>query len=242
MPTSPNALLNTIVAEELSQFTEILAPFKGTEGFECEVKKLLKSVLKEHRRIIFNGDGYSLEWVEEAKRRGLPNYPSTVDCMPHYTDEKNMRIFKKFGIYTENELKARTEVLLETYSKTLRIEARTMIEMSRKQLIPATLEYVHRLSEAIAVKKQINISSFTEEKMAERLSDLADALYDSTNNLEIQVNTACEIKDILPQARYFHDNVLAEMERMRTTSDTIERIMPSCHWPIPDYSQMIYNV
>ncbi|MBR0140760.1 MAG: glutamine synthetase III, partial [Ruminococcus sp.] len=142
----PNALLNTIVSEELSQFTEMLSPFKGKENFESEVKKLLKSVLKEHRRIIFNGDGYSLEWVQEAKRRGLPNYPSTVDCMPHYTDEKNMYIFKKFGIYSESELNARTEVLLETYSKTIRIEARTMIEMARKQLIPATLEYVHRLS------------------------------------------------------------------------------------------------
>ncbi|MBR6386605.1 MAG: glutamine synthetase III [Ruminococcus sp.] len=238
----PNALLNTIVSEELSQFTEMLSPFKGKENFESEVKKLLKSVLKEHRRIIFNGDGYSLEWVQEAKRRGLPNYPSTVDCMPHYTDEKNMYIFKKFGIYSESELNARTEVLLETYSKTIRIEARTMIEMARKQLIPATLEYVHRLSEAIAVKNQINISSCTEQKMAERLSDLADAFYDSTNNLEVQVNKACEVKNIPEQARFFHDKVLAEMERMRTTADTIERIMPSSHWPIPDYSQMIYNV
>ncbi len=238
----PNALLNTIVAEELSTFTEILAPFKGGENFETEVKNLLKSVLKEHRRIIFNGDGYSQDWVDEAKRRGLPNYPSTVDCLPHYTDEKNIRIFKKFGIYTEGELKARTEVLLETYSKTIRIEARTMIEMARKQLLPATLEYVHRLCEAISVKKQIGMTFFAEEKMASKLSDLADAFYSSTDNLEILVNTACEIKDKHKQARYFHDVVLMEMERMRTTADTVERIMPSSHWPIPDYSQMIYNV
>lgn len=238
----PNALLNTIVAEELSQFTEILEPFKNTDRFEEEVKKLLKTVLREHRRIIFNGDGYSLEWVQEAERRGLPNYPSTVDCIPHYTDEKNMRIFKKFGIYTENELKARTEVLLETYSKTIRIEARTMIQMARKQLLPATLEYIHKLCDSIAVKKQVGLSSAVEEKMAEKLNDLAEAFYDSIENLEIQVNHACEMKEILPQARFFHDIVVSEMERMRTTSDTIERIMPCSQWPIPDYSAMIYNV
>ncbi len=238
----PNALLNTIVAEELSCFTEILKPFKNTDKFESEVKKLLKTVIKEHRRIIFNGDGYSIEWVKEAERRGLPNYPSTVDCIPHYTDEKNMRIFKKFGIYTESELKARTEVLLETYSKTIRIEARTMIQMARKQLLPATLEYIHKLCDSIAVKKQVGLPFSVEEKMAEKLSDLSEAFYDSIENLEIQVNRACEIKEIPPQARFFHDKVVSEMERMRTTSDTIERIMPCSQWPIPDYSAMIYNV
>ena len=113
----PNTLLNTIVCEELSQFTEVLEPFMGKENFEDEVKKLLKSVLKEHRRIIFNGDGYSSEWVEEAARRGLPNYTSTVDCMPHYTDEKNLRILRKFGIFNSNELSARTKFILRSIQK-----------------------------------------------------------------------------------------------------------------------------
>lgn len=238
----PNALLNTIVAQELSEFTDILKPFSGTEQFETEVKKLMKNVLKNHRRIIFNGDGYSVEWVKEAAERGLPNYPSTVDAMPHYTDEKNMRIFKKFGIYNENELKARTEVLLEKYSKTIRIEARTMVQMARKQLLPATLEYIHKLCDTVAIKKTIGITDEVERKTAEKLSDLAEAFYTSIEKLEILVNNACEIKEVLPQARYFHDSVLAEMERMRTTSDTIERIMPTVQWPIPDYSEMIYNV
>lgn len=238
----PNALLNTIVAEELSEFTDILQPFKGTEQFETEVKKLMKNVLKNHRRIIFNGDGYSIEWIKEAEKRGLPNYPSTVDAMPHYTDEKNMRIFKKFSIYNENELKARTEVLLEKYSKTIRIEARTMIQMARKQLLPATLEYIHKLCDAISIKEHIDIHSTVERKTAEKLNDLAEAFYISIEKLEILVNKACEIKDVPLQARYFHDSVLSEMERMRTTSDTIERIIPTDQWPIPDYSEMIYNV
>ncbi len=238
----PNALLNTIVAEELSEFTEILTPFKDSEHFETEVKKLLKDVLKKHRRIIFNGDGYSHEWVEEAHRRGLPDFPSTVDCLPHYTDEKNLKMFKKFGIYNENELKARTEAYLEKYSKTIRIEARTMIEMARKQLLPATLDYVDTLANSIITKQKASLTTYTDEKMALKLNDLADAFYESIENLEQQVNRACEIKEILPQARFFHDVVLAEMERMRTTSDTIERIMPSSKWPIPDYSAIIYNV
>ena len=238
----PNVLLNTIVSEELSQFTEILEPFKGKDCFEAEVKKLLKSVLKDHRRIIFNGDGYSAEWVKEAERRGLPNYASTVDCMPHYTDDKNMKMFRKFGIYNQNELIARTESLLEKYSKTIRIEARTMVEMARKQLLPATLGYVDKLCSAIATKKQIGITAKTEEKMAAKLTDLADRFYDSIERLDSQVKAAGEIKGIQKQAENFHDVVLAEMDIMRAIADEIEVIMPAVEWPIPAYSEIIYNV
>ena len=238
----PNFLLNAIVAEELSWFTEKLEPFAGTEGFERAVKDLLREVLQKHRRIIFNGDGYSEAWVQEAARRGLPNYASTVDAMPHYTDEKNVELLSKFGIFTPDEVKARTEIHLEKYSKTLRIEARTMVEMARTQLIPATLRYVRELCDTLALKKQLGYSAFTEEELARKLSDLADAFYISAQELEQRVNRACEVKEILEQARFFHDHVLDEMERMRTISDTIERIMPRDLWPIPTYSEMIYNV
>ena len=238
----PNVLLNTIVSEELDQFTEILEPFKGSDGFEQEVKKLLKKVLKEHRRIIFNGDGYSPEWVKEAERRGLPNYASTVDCMPHYTDEKNMRIFRKFGIYNQNELAARTEIHLEKYSKTVRIEARTMVEMARKQLLPATLGYVQKLCESIATKKQIGIKSSTEEKIANKLTDLAEKLYDSIERLEQRIGEANKVEGIQKQSEFFHDRVLAEMDIMRSVADEIEINMPASEWPIPAYSEIIYNV
>ena len=238
----PNFLLNAIVAEELSWFTEKLEPFAGTEGFERAVKDLLREVLQKHRRIIFNGDGYSEAWVQEAARRGLPNYASTVDAMPHYTDEKNLELLSKFGIFTPDEVKARTEIHLEKYSKTLRIEARTMVEMARTQLIPATLRYVRELCDTLALKKQLGYSAFTEDELARKLSDLADAFYISAQELEQRVNRACEVKEILEQARFFHDHVLDEMERMRTISDTIERIMPRDLWPIPTYSEMIYNV
>ena len=238
----PNVLLNTIMCEELSQFTEILEPFKGKDNFDAEVRKLLKSVIKDHRRIIFNGDGYSAEWVKEAAKRGLPNYASTVDCMPHYTDEKNIRIFRKFEIYNQNEVAARTEIHLEKYSKTVRIEARTMVEMARKQLLPATMEHVQSLGEAIATKKQIGFTCNTDEKIAKKLNELADRFYDSIERLEARITEANAVKEIQAQAEFFHDKVLAEMDIMRSIADEIELNMPASKWPIPAYSEIIYNV
>ncbi len=238
----PNVLLNTIMCEELSQFTEILEPFKGKENFDAEVRKLLKTVIKEHRRIIFNGDGYSDEWVKEAERRGLPNYASTVDCMPHYMDEKNVRIFRKFEIYNQNEVAARTEIHLEKYSKTVRIEARTMIEMARKQLLPATMDYVQSLCEAIATKNQIGFTCNTDEKIAKKLNELADQFYESIERLEARVVEANAVSGIQKQAEFFHDVVLAEMDIMRSIADEIELNMPAAKWPIPAYSEIIYNV
>ena len=238
----PNVLLNTIMCEELSQFTEILEPFKGKDTFDAEVRKLLKTVIKEHRRIIFNGDGYSAEWVKEAAKRGLPNYASTVDCMPHYTDEKNLRIFRKFEIYNQNEVAARTEIHLEKYSKTVRIEARTMIEMARKQLLPATMDYVQSLCEAIATKKQIGFTCKTDEKIAKKLNELADLFYESIERLEERVAEANKVNGIQKQAEFFHDVVLAEMDIMRNIADEIELNMPAAKWPIPAYSEIIYNV
>ena len=238
----PNFLLNTIVCEELTWFTQRLEPFAGKEGFEEEVKRVLKDVLKNHRRVIFNGDGYSEAWVQEAARRGLPNYPSTVDCMPHYCDDKNVEILEKFGVLSRDEIKARCEIHLEKYSKTRRIEARTMIEMARKLLLPATLDYVQTLCSSIQIKKNIGMPAVTEEAMAHQLSDLADAFYDAIQSLEQRVNKACEVSGIQAQAEAFHDSVLPEMERMRTISDTIERIMPRDRYPMPTYSEMIYNV
>ena len=238
----PNVLLNAIMCEELSQFTEILEPFKGKDNFDAEVRKLLKTVIKEHRRIIFNGDGYSEEWVKEAERRGLPNYASTVDCMPHYTDEKNVRIFRKFEIYNQNEVAARKEIHLEKYSKTVRIEARTMIEMARKQLLPAAMDYVQSLCEAIATKNQIGFTCNTDEKIAKKLNELSDRFYESIERLEARVTEANAVSGIQKQAEFFHDVVLAEMDIMRNIADEIELNMPSAKWPIPAYSEIIYNV
>ena len=238
----PNALLNTIVAEELCWFADKLEPVKNSEKFEEEVKKVLKEVLKKHRRIIFNGDGYSKEWVLEAERRGLPNYPSVVDCMPHYTDEKNLKILRKHGIFNRNEVTARTEIHLEKYSKTRRIEARTMVEMARKQLLPAGLDYLDKLCCSIKTKNEIGITSNTEKKIAEKLSQLTDGLYDSINRLEKLIAEACAINEVQKQAEFYHDYVFAEMNIMREIADEMEVNMPLDSWPIPTYSEIIYNV
>ncbi len=238
----PNALLNTIVAEELDWFADKLEPVINSERFEEEVKKVLKEVLKKHRRIIFNGDGYSKEWVLEAARRGLPNYPSVVDCMPHYTDEKNLKILRKHGIFNRNEVTARTEIHLEKYSKTRRIEARTMVEMARKQLLPAGLEYLDKLCRSIRTKNEIGITSNTEKKIAEKLSQLTDGLYESINRLEKLIAEACAIKEVQKQAEFYHDYVFAEMNIMREIADEMEVNMPLNSWPIPTYSEIIYNV
>ena len=238
----PNALLNTIVAEELCWFADKLEPVKNSEKFEEEVKKVLKEVLKKHRRIIFNGDGYSEEWVLEAERRGLPNYPSVVDCMPHYTDEKNLKILRKHGIFNRNEVTARTEIHLEKYSKTRRIEARTMVEMARKQLLPAGLDYLDKLCCSIKTKNEIGITSNTEKKIAEKLSQLTDGLYDSINRLEKLIAEACAINEVQKQAEFYHDYVFAEMNIMREIADEMEVNMPLDSWPIPTYSEIIYNV
>ena len=238
----PNALLNTIVAEELCWFADMLEPLKESECFEEEVKKVLKDVLKKHRRIIFNGDGYSKEWVLEAERRGLPNYPSVVDCMPHYTDEKNLKILRKHGIFNRNEVTARTEIHLEKYSKTRRIEARTMVEMARKQLLPAGLDYLDKLCRSIKTKNEIGITANTEKKIAEKLSQLTDGLYDSINRLEKLIAEACAIKEVQKQAEFYHDYVFAEMNIMRDIADEMEVNMPLDSWPIPTYSEIIYNV
>ena len=216
--------------------------FRSKECFENELKNLLKEVLRKHRRIIFNGDGYSPEWVKEAERRGLPNYPSIVHCMPHYTDEKNLRILRKFGIFNRNELTARTEIHLEKYSKTRRIEARTMIEMARKQLLPASLDYLNKLCQSIAAKKEIGMTSKAEQKIADKLNELCDNFYDSIERLEKIVADARKISDVQKQAEFFHDYVLAEMNIMREIADEIEINMPQDLYPIPTYSEIIYNV
>ncbi len=238
----PNALLNTIVAEELCWFADKLEAVKESECFEDEVKKVLKEVLKKHRRIIFNGDGYSKEWVVEAERRGLPNYPSIVHCMPHYTDEKNIRILRKHGIFNRNELTARKEIHLEKYSKTRRIEARTMVEMARKQLLPAALNYLDKLCRSISTKKEICITSNAEIKIANKLNELCDKLYDSINRLEKVEAEASAIKEVQKQAEFYHDYVFAEMNIMREIADEMEVNMPLDCWPIPTYSEIIYNV
>lgn len=238
----PNSLLNAIVAGELSDIAEKMEGVPA-DKFDDELKSLLVSIIKDHKRIIFNGNGYSDEWVAEAEKRGLPNFRSTVDCVPHYADPKNIALLEKFGVLSEKEIKARMEVLLENYAKTINIEALTMIDMAKKKYIPTCIAYTKELCDAVAVKKSLEICPCVEKELAEKVSGLTKDTYTATNKLEEAV-AAAAAKDscVLDMAKSYHDDVIPVMDALRAAVDSLEVILPSEKWPVPAYSDIIFNV
>ena len=238
----PNSLLNAIVAGELSDIADKMEGVPA-DKFDDELKSLLVSIIKEHKRIIFNGNGYSDEWVAEAEKRGLPNFRSTVDCVPHYADAKNVALLEKFGVLSEKEIKARMEVLLENYAKTINIEALTMIDMAKKKYIPTCIAYTKELCDAVAVKKSLEICPCVEKELAEKVSSLTKDAYTTTNKLEEAV-AAAAAKDscVLDMAKSYREEVIPVMDALRAAVDGLEVILPSCKWPVPAYSDIIFNV
>ena len=238
----PNSLLNAIVAGELSDIADKMEGVPA-DKFDDELKALLVSIIKEHKRIIFNGNGYSDEWVAEAEKRGLPNFRSTVDCVPHYADAKNVALLQKFGVLSEKEIKARMEVLLENYAKTINIEALTMIDMAKKKYIPTCIAYTKELCDAVAVKKSLEICPCVEKELAEKVSGLTKDAYTATNKLE-EVVSAAAAKDscVLDMAKSYREDVIPVMDALRSAVDSLEVILPSCKWPVPAYSDIIFNV
>ena len=238
----PNSLLNAIVAGELSDIADKMEGVPA-DKFDDELKSLLVSIIKDHKRIIFNGNGYSDEWVAEAEKRGLPNFRSTVDCVPHYADPKNIALLEKFGVLSEKEIKARMEVLLENYAKTINIEALTMIDMAKKKYIPTCIAYTKELCDAVAVKKSLEICPCVEKELAEKVSGLTKDAYTATNKLEEAV-AAAAAKDscVLDMAKSYREEVIPVMDALRAAVDGLEVILPSCKWPVPAYSDIIFNV
>lgn len=238
----PNSLLNAIVAGELSDIADKMEGIPA-DKFDDELKSLLVSIIKDHKRIIFNGNGYSDEWVAEAEKRGLPNFRSTVDCVPHYADPKNIALLEKFGVLSEKEIKARMEVLLENYAKTINIEALTMIDMAKKKYIPTCIAYTKELCDAVAVKKSLEICLCVEKELAEKVSSLTKDAYTATNKLEEAV-AAAAAKDscVLDMAKSYREEVIPVMDALRAAVDGLEVILPSCKWPVPAYSDIIFNV
>lgn len=238
----PNSLLNAIVAGELSDIADKMEGIPA-DKFDDELKSLLVSIIKDHKRIIFNGNGYSDEWVAEAEKRGLPNFRSTVDCVPHYADPKNIALLEKFGVLSEKEIKARMEVLLENYAKTINIEALTMIDMAKKKYIPTCIAYTKELCDAVAVKKSLEICPCVEKELAEKVSSLTKDAYTTTNKLEEAV-AAAAAKDscVLDMAKSYREEVIPVMNALRAAVDGLEVILPSCKWPVPAYSDIIFNV
>ena len=232
-------ILNTIVANSLRSFADKL---EGSKHFKRDLNELLVATLKEHKRVIFNGNGYDASWVEEAARRGLPNYVSTVDAMPHYTDEKNVELFESFRVYSRTELQARTDALLETYSRVINIEALTMLDMAKKQILPAGLRYANELAASINTKTAAGLDAKLETRLARRVTELNSAIYDAISDLDSLVIAACEQNEILGCARYYRDRVFSSMQSLRAVADELEMNVPEDLWPFPTYGDLMFRV
>ena len=238
----PNYMLNTMVAEELSQFYDVL---KDAEDVEAAVRALVKDTFTAHRRIIFNGDNYTDEWVEEAAKRGLCNYKSLPEAMAHYIDQKNIDLFVRNGIVSEAEIRARYEIELEHYAKQLNIEALTMLEMAKKSITPAVITFVKELAETVSLKKSVSssISTAAEESLLESLSEQLEVFAGKTAELESAVAEADKNSgDVLAAATYFREKVFTKMEELRAVGDSMETETSAKIWPYPSYGEMLFGV
>ena len=238
----PNYMLNTMVAEELSGFYEKLS---GETDIYTAIKALVKETLTAHQRIIFNGDNYTDEWVEEAARRGLCNYKSLPDAMEHYIDKKNIDLFVKHGIVSEQEIHARYEIELEHYSKQLNIEALSMLEMAKRDITPAVITFINELAQTVSFKKQASpfMSCYAEESLLKSLSEELEAFVKKTDELEAAVKNAADYSgENLEHAKYFRNTVFALMEELRAVGDEMETEMPSKYWPYPSYGEILFGV
>ena len=238
----PNIMLNTILAEELKQFADEL---EGKEDFNGALNALIKRVIKEHKRIIFNGDGYADAWKLEAEKRGLTNLPTTVDALPHYTDAKNLKLFADHKIYTEIEMQSRQDIILETYSKTINIEALTASDMVKRDILPAVSAYVSELSNGVLTKKSISedIPCKAELDIIKRLSGLQDCAYKKLSTLDNAVIGVREAgDDPIAVAAYYKDAVIPAMNELRAVVDEMETLVSSEYWPYPTYADLMYRV
>ena len=231
----PNIALNTIMAEELGKFADIL---EQADDFDAALQKLVCDTLTAHQRIIFNGNGYSDEWKQEAVGRGLSNLPSTSDALPAYISDKNMDLVTKHGIYTEAEFRARYEIHMESYCKVVRIEAHTCIDMIMHQILPAALHYSRDLTKSIIDKKSIGIASAAEQQLAEKLSATCDSLYEKCQDLSEKLKNIPAGTEAA--ASYFGKVITAAMADVRKDADLLEQLTDKTYWPYPTYSDLLF--
>lgn len=236
----PNIVLNTAVAESLRRYADEL---EGAPDFTAAVRALLRRELSAHARIIFNGNGYSQEWAEEAARRGLRNFPTSVDVFPCLTDEKNVRLFEAHGVMSRTELASRRAILFENYEKILNIEACTMIDMAMKDYIPAVNDYIRTLSDVMAAKKSsVGAACHMEKTLITRLSDLAEEAFSETENLKAEAAAAASLPDAEASAIAFKERVIPTMEALRHTVDAMEEYTAIDAWPVPTYGELTFGV
>ena len=236
-----NTIINTIVADVLSDFADEL---EKAEDVKSAAEALVKKTLLEHKRIIFNGDNYSEEWVEEAERRGLLNLRSLPEVMPMYVSKKNIELFGKHGIYTEKELRSRTEILLENYSKIINIEALTALDMAKKDIVPAVAAYIRELAETANLIKSVDPEIITnhEVDLMRKLSNLLSCFLKRIDELDKAVVGAKEIDGVAENAMYYKDRVLSAMQELRVVADEMESNMSAKLWPYPSYGTLLFSV
>ena len=235
----PNTMINAAVAEKFDEFATRL---EKSADLNADVYALIKESYAKHKRIVFNGNGYSEEWTAEAERRGLLNLKNTPDALVRYTDEKNLKLLAKYGIYTPVEVAARQEILLDNYSKIINIEAQTMIEMANKEIIPACAKFTADLAEGIAKKAALGISALAETDVAKKVSELTDRAYAATKVLEDVVVEAKLIENVAEAAHNYHDKVVVAMQELRAACDAAETIVSKEYWPFPTYSDLLFSV
>ena len=236
-----NTILNTAVAKELKGYADEL---EGAEDFTSAAIALVKRTIRDHRRVIFNGNGYTAEWEAEAAKRGLPNKKNTPAALPALVEPKNIALMEEFGVLTKVEMESRYEVEMEHYSKIINIEALTMLEMARKQLLPAINSYMSEVANTAASKLAVSekLSVRSETKTLEQLSADADAMSDAIDTLQDSVNAAKALPTEAAKATAFHDNVIPVMDALRAAADDAETLCGEDYWPLPSYSKMLYYV
>ena len=235
----PNIILNTIVGDALRQFADRL---EAAEDFNVELNRIVRHTMRDHKRIIFNGNNYSDEWRAEAARRGLLNYPSAVDALPHFTDEKNVALFTRYGIFSETEIRSRRDILLENYIKVIHIEALTMQDMVNRDLLPAILRYTGFLTDNALKKAQLGLTAVPEKAMAEKLSALSASIVERNALLSDRLLGAADAGALIDEAKYYKDSVFSVMNELRAVVDETELLMPTDVWPYPTYGKLLFDV
>ena len=236
----PNFILNTIVAEELCGFADVL---EKAEDFDGALNELLRKTVKEHKRIIFSGNNYTAEWEEEAKKRGLSNLKSTVDALPKYMDDKNVSLFEKHGVLSKSEMRSRMEILLENYANTVHIEAITALDMARKEIVPSIIKYENFILKEIKEKaKHGKLKATLEEGIIKKISSLSEKFAEYLDKLELDLEDYDRSGSALDKAKFCKDKLLADMEDLRKYADQMELLTGKEFSPFPSYEDILYGI
>jgi len=238
-----NTILNTTVAESFRVFADIL---EKAPDFNAALQELIAQTMRRHGRIIFSGNGYAQDWVEEAANRGLSNYPSSAEAIPHALDKKNVEVLERHGVLSRTEIAAVVEILLENYCKQINIEAAVMSEMIRRDILPAVIEYAGKIASTISLKESIGgyhkFPHRAETELLDRVSALCDRLYESCGELDSAREKTASIEDMSRRALSYRECVLPAMGKVRESSDALECIVSKSAWPYPSYGSLLYRV